>query len=141
MFKWSYFFLDNPLNCDCSLSDFAAWLRANTHLSTLDRASAVCTTPPHLEGAALRSLSHRSLSCGGEASEEDSEEFTDEDGDGEEGEDYEVESVLEREESEVVTTVYVVESHTEALISGEEDDYDIKVSREQVSERNLFVFF
>lgn len=125
-------FPDNPLNCDCSLSDFAAWLRANTHLSSLDRASAICTTPPHLEGAALRSLSHRSLSCGGDSSDEDSEEFTEED-ESEDGEDYEeVESVLEREGSEVVTTVYTAETHTEALILGEEEDYDLKVSKEQV---------
>nr|XP_018901320.1 PREDICTED: leucine-rich repeat-containing protein let-4-like [Bemisia tabaci] len=54
---------DNPLNCDCSLLDFAHWL-ANSSLPAPDRASAVCTTPPSLENGPLQEVPPSKLICG-----------------------------------------------------------------------------
>lgn len=54
---------DNPLNCDCSLLDFADWLRSSTQLSTADRSTSICTTPPNLEGALVMDLPPRRLRC------------------------------------------------------------------------------
>ncbi|XP_046751471.1 slit homolog 3 protein [Diprion similis] len=55
---------DNPLNCDCTLLDFASWLTNSTSLSDEDRASAVCATPPALENGILAQVSPGSLLCG-----------------------------------------------------------------------------
>ncbi|CAH1163355.1 unnamed protein product [Phaedon cochleariae] len=54
---------DNPLNCDCSLDEFAAWLM-NSSLSHEDKSSAVCTTPPSLENGLLIEVPLDSLICG-----------------------------------------------------------------------------
>ncbi|KAG5881024.1 hypothetical protein JTB14_018046 [Gonioctena quinquepunctata] len=55
--------LDNPLNCDCSLGEFATWL-SNSTLSQEDKSSAVCTTPPSLENGLLIEVPQESLLCG-----------------------------------------------------------------------------
>ncbi|XP_023248547.1 slit homolog 1 protein-like [Copidosoma floridanum] len=55
---------NNPLNCDCSLVDFASWLANSTQLTDSDRRSAVCATPPALENALLAELPATSLLCG-----------------------------------------------------------------------------
>ena len=54
---------DNPLNCDCSLMEFAVWL-ANSSLLKRDKESAVCATPPPLENALVVQISIRDLVCG-----------------------------------------------------------------------------
>ncbi|KAI4490638.1 hypothetical protein M0804_003582 [Polistes exclamans] len=54
---------DNPLNCDCTLLDFATWL-SNSSLSEEDKSSAVCATPPTLENGILTQISPGSLLCG-----------------------------------------------------------------------------
>lgn len=54
---------DNPLNCDCSLAEFADWL-ANSSLDSEDKLSAVCATPPALENGPLSQVSPGSLLCG-----------------------------------------------------------------------------
>ncbi|KAK4884114.1 hypothetical protein RN001_000385 [Aquatica leii] len=59
---------ENPLNCDCSLSEFALWL-ANSSLPKEDKASAVCTTPPTLENGLLVDIPNRELLCGDEDQE------------------------------------------------------------------------
>lgn len=59
---------DNPLNCDCSLTDFAIWL-ANSSLSTEDKASPVCTTPPSLENGILIEVPLKELLCGDDEQE------------------------------------------------------------------------
>ncbi|KAJ8925431.1 hypothetical protein NQ315_009264 [Exocentrus adspersus] len=56
---------DNPLNCDCSLSDFAAWL-SNSSLSREDKSTAICTTPPSLENGLLIEVPLDDFLCGGE---------------------------------------------------------------------------
>ncbi|XP_048509967.1 leucine-rich repeats and immunoglobulin-like domains protein 3 [Athalia rosae] len=55
---------DNPLNCDCTLLDFANWLTNSTFLNEEDRDSAVCATPPALENGILAQVSPGSLLCG-----------------------------------------------------------------------------
>lgn len=55
---------DNPLNCDCTLLDFAYWLTNSTTLNSEDRDSAVCATPPALENGILAQVSPGSLLCG-----------------------------------------------------------------------------
>ncbi|XP_063394259.1 leucine-rich repeat-containing protein 15 [Cydia fagiglandana] len=52
---------DNPLNCDCLMAGYARWLREAKNLSQADKAAAVCTTPPHLEGALISRLSKNKL--------------------------------------------------------------------------------
>ncbi|XP_047510280.1 uncharacterized protein LOC125053111 [Pieris napi] len=52
---------DNPLNCDCLMAGFARWLREAKNVSQTDKASVVCATPPHLEGALLGRLSKNKL--------------------------------------------------------------------------------
>lgn len=54
---------DNPLNCDCTLLEFANWL-SNSSLSEEDKSSAVCVTPPALENGILTQVSPGSLLCG-----------------------------------------------------------------------------
>lgn len=54
---------DNPLNCDCTLLEFANWL-SNSSLEPEDKASAVCATPPALENGILTQVSPGSLLCG-----------------------------------------------------------------------------
>ncbi|KAL2740634.1 vasorin-like isoform X2 [Vespula squamosa] len=54
---------DNPLNCDCTLLEFATWL-SNSSLSDEDKSSAVCATPPALENGILTQVSPGSLLCG-----------------------------------------------------------------------------
>lgn len=54
---------ENPLNCDCSLNEFAAWL-LNSSLSKEDKATAVCTTPPSLENGVLVEVPLENLLCG-----------------------------------------------------------------------------
>ncbi|XP_015585957.1 leucine-rich repeats and immunoglobulin-like domains protein 1 [Cephus cinctus] len=54
---------DNPLNCDCTLLEFANWL-SNSSLDEEDKASAVCATPPTLENGILTQVSPDSLLCG-----------------------------------------------------------------------------
>ncbi|XP_034951285.1 leucine-rich repeat-containing protein 15 [Chelonus insularis] len=54
---------DNPLNCDCTLLDFANWLN-NSTLDEEDKTSAVCATPPALENGILTQVSPGSLLCG-----------------------------------------------------------------------------
>lgn len=54
---------DNPLNCDCTLLDFANWL-TNSSLEEEDKLSAVCATPPALENGILVQVSPGSLLCG-----------------------------------------------------------------------------
>ncbi|XP_071053500.1 leucine-rich repeats and immunoglobulin-like domains protein 1 [Onthophagus taurus] len=56
---------DNPLNCDCSLVEFAAWL-SNSTLKQEDKESAICTTPPSLENALLIDINLKDLLCGEE---------------------------------------------------------------------------
>lgn len=55
--------LENPLNCDCSLIEFSLWLK-NSTLPTVDKVTAICTTPPLLENARLLDISTDSLLCG-----------------------------------------------------------------------------
>ncbi|KAL0860503.1 hypothetical protein ABMA27_009877 [Loxostege sticticalis] len=52
---------DNPLNCDCLMAGFARWLREASNLLQTDKSAAVCTTPPHLEGALISRLSKNKL--------------------------------------------------------------------------------
>lgn len=54
---------DNPLNCDCTLLEFANWL-SNSSLNDEDKSSAVCATPPALENGILTQVSPGSLLCG-----------------------------------------------------------------------------
>ncbi|XP_012217251.1 leucine-rich repeats and immunoglobulin-like domains protein 3 [Linepithema humile] len=54
---------DNPLNCDCTLLEFANWL-ANSNLTEEDKLSAVCATPPALENGVLTQVPPGSLLCG-----------------------------------------------------------------------------
>lgn len=54
---------DNPLNCDCSLLEFANWL-SNSNLEEEDKLSAVCATPPALVNGILTQVSPGSLLCG-----------------------------------------------------------------------------
>lgn len=54
---------ENPLNCDCSLIEFAVWL-FNSSLSREDKSSAVCTTPPSLENGLLFEIPTEKLLCG-----------------------------------------------------------------------------
>lgn len=54
---------DNPLNCDCTLLDFANWL-SNSPLDEEEKNSAVCATPPALENGILVQVSPGSLLCG-----------------------------------------------------------------------------
>lgn len=54
---------DNPLNCDCTLLEFANWL-SNSSLTEEDKSSAVCATPPALENGILTQVSPGSLLCG-----------------------------------------------------------------------------
>ncbi|KAF5305098.1 hypothetical protein FQA39_LY09360 [Lamprigera yunnana] len=54
---------ENPLNCDCSLSEFASWL-VNSSLPKEDKSSAVCTTPPTLENGLLVDIPNKELLCG-----------------------------------------------------------------------------
>ncbi|KAK2577261.1 hypothetical protein KPH14_003401 [Odynerus spinipes] len=54
---------DNPLNCDCTLLEFATWL-SNSSLSEEDKSSAVCATPPALVNGILTQVSPGSLLCG-----------------------------------------------------------------------------
>lgn len=55
---------DNPLNCDCSLSEFAEWLTNSSQLPASDRTTAVCATPPSLENGLLAEVSPHELLCG-----------------------------------------------------------------------------
>lgn len=64
-------FADNPLNCDCSLSEFASWLKNATSLPAADRATAICATPPSLENGMLTEVAPEELVCGEDASDED----------------------------------------------------------------------
>ncbi|XP_054277329.1 carboxypeptidase N subunit 2-like isoform X2 [Macrosteles quadrilineatus] len=57
---------ENPLNCDCNLSQFASWLRNSSTLSTADKATSVCATPPSLENGLVEELSASELVCGGQ---------------------------------------------------------------------------
>ncbi|KAM0724464.1 Leucine-rich repeat-containing protein 15 [Formica fusca] len=54
---------DNPLNCDCTLLEFANWL-TNSSLLEEDKSSAVCATPPALENGVLTQVPPGSLLCG-----------------------------------------------------------------------------
>ncbi|KAL6442103.1 hypothetical protein ACFW04_002428 [Cataglyphis niger] len=54
---------DNPLNCDCTLLEFANWL-TNSSLLEEDKSSAVCATPPALENGILTQVPPGSLLCG-----------------------------------------------------------------------------
>lgn len=54
---------DNPLNCDCTLLEFANWL-TNSSLMEEDKSSAVCATPPALENGVLTQVPPGSLLCG-----------------------------------------------------------------------------
>lgn len=54
---------DNPLNCDCTLLEFANWL-SNSTLDEEDKLSAVCATPPSLENGILTQVSPGNLLCG-----------------------------------------------------------------------------
>ncbi|KYM96805.1 PREDICTED: leucine-rich repeats and immunoglobulin-like domains protein 1 [Cyphomyrmex costatus] len=54
---------DNPLNCDCTLLEFANWL-TNSSLTEEDKSSAVCATPPALENGILMQVPPGSLLCG-----------------------------------------------------------------------------
>lgn len=54
---------ENPLNCDCSLAEFAMWL-GNSSLGVDDKGSAVCATPPPLENGLLMNVSLKDLLCG-----------------------------------------------------------------------------
>ena len=54
---------DNPLNCDCTLLEFANWL-SNSSLNEEDKSSAVCATPPALENGILTQVSPGNLLCG-----------------------------------------------------------------------------
>ncbi|XP_076633681.1 leucine-rich tendon-specific protein [Colletes latitarsis] len=54
---------DNPLNCDCTLLEFANWL-SNSTLNEEDKSSAICATPPALENGILTQVSPGSLLCG-----------------------------------------------------------------------------
>ena len=54
---------DNPLNCDCTLLEFAKWL-SNSSLEEEDKISAVCATPPALENGVLTQVSPENLLCG-----------------------------------------------------------------------------
>ncbi|KAJ4448224.1 hypothetical protein ANN_10238 [Periplaneta americana] len=62
---------DNPLNCDCSLAEFAAWLANCTRLPASDRSTAVCATPPSLENGLLAEVSPHELLCGDDDDEDD----------------------------------------------------------------------
>lgn len=55
---------DNPLNCDCTLLEFASWLANSSRVGEADKLSAVCATPPALENGILTQVSPGSLLCG-----------------------------------------------------------------------------
>lgn len=61
---------DNPLNCDCSLAEFAEWLNNSSQLPASDRNTAVCATPPSLENGLLTEVAPQELLCGEEEEEE-----------------------------------------------------------------------
>lgn len=54
---------ENPLNCDCSLAEFAVWL-LYSNLTNEDKSSAVCATPPSLENGLLIEVPIKELLCG-----------------------------------------------------------------------------
>ncbi|KAI5710848.1 hypothetical protein M8J75_011951 [Diaphorina citri] len=56
---------DNPLNCDCSLKQFASWLLNSSRISAEDKATAQCATPPSLENGLLIEIPVEELLCGG----------------------------------------------------------------------------
>lgn len=60
-----FIFLDNPLNCDCSLLYFANWLSNHSSVYAASD-TAVCATPPTLENGLLKDLPISRLVCGGE---------------------------------------------------------------------------
>lgn len=51
------------MNCDCTLVEFASWL-ALSNITTDDKRSAVCATPPSLENAILKDIPSKDLLCG-----------------------------------------------------------------------------
>ncbi|XP_044740024.1 carboxypeptidase N subunit 2 [Chrysoperla carnea] len=55
---------DNPLNCDCSLIEFAVWLSNSEQLSSEDKKTIICMTPPSLENALLSEINSENLHCG-----------------------------------------------------------------------------
>jgi Leucine-rich repeat (LRR) protein len=57
---------DNPLNCDCTLIDFAIWFNNSSRLPMSDRSTAVCVTPPSLENGLLMEIPPKELRCGEE---------------------------------------------------------------------------
>lgn len=57
--------VDNPLNCDCSLKQFSSWLINTTRLSSEDKATAQCATPPSLENGLLIEIPVEEMMCGG----------------------------------------------------------------------------
>lgn len=61
---------DNPLNCDCSLIEFAMWLSNSTTITKEDKSTAVCTTPPSLENGLLIEVPQSDLLCGEEEPQE-----------------------------------------------------------------------
>ena len=56
---------ENPLNCDCAMAQFAAWLK-NASLPAEDRSSAVCAAPPQIENGLVVELTAADLQCDGE---------------------------------------------------------------------------
>lgn len=54
---------DNPLNCDCTMLEFANWL-THSNLTEEDKSSAMCATPPALENGILTQVPPGSLLCG-----------------------------------------------------------------------------
>lgn len=54
---------DNPLNCDCTLADFAVWFNNASRFSADDLKTAVCMTPPNLENALLVEIAPSDLLC------------------------------------------------------------------------------
>ncbi|GLH00738.1 Toll-like receptor 6 [Gryllus bimaculatus] len=60
------YYLHNPLNCDCSLAEFAAWLANSSQLPEADRSTAICATPPSLENGLLIQVPPYDLLCGEE---------------------------------------------------------------------------
>lgn len=62
-FTYSFCFSENPLNCDCNLSQFAEWLR-NSTLNKRDKNTAICATPPALENGLVEQVPPDKLLCG-----------------------------------------------------------------------------
>ena len=53
---YCFFFLGNPLDCTCKLSDFQKWVKESAQLDRHSRQEAKCATPPRIANAVISDL-------------------------------------------------------------------------------------